>query len=324
MAFRTIQIDIEDAVFQSALNRATAESMAIGELVAEFLHNYAQTSPVPAPAKPEPVPAPDTVYVVQSGDTLGRIAKKFYGDAHKYPLIQKANNIADAGRIWVGQKLTIPGLPQAQPEPAAADSASSSAPTPTVPPPAVPTVSPITTRPQIPPPPTRPGEPPAKPGIQWVGSPNFNRRRQPDDITAVVIHATANSTLQGVIDWFNNPNAQVSAHYTIGKDGKIVQHVKDSDRAWHAGRSVWKGRNSVNDYGLGIELVNLNDGRDPYPEAQHQANVALCAWLCHQYNISVDDIMGHVDIALPPGRKSDPRRYDLEKLRDEVAAILET
>jgi LysM repeat protein len=322
MAFRTIQIDIEDAVFQSVLNRAAAENKAIGELVAEFLYGYAPQSPTVAPEEPQSTPTPpptvpDTIYVVQSGDTLGRIAKKFYGNARKYPVIQKANNITDAGRIWVGQKLTIPTLAESQPEPAIVTS-----PPPSVPSPVVPVVSPIT-QPQIPSPPTRPGEPPTKPSIQWVGSPNFNRRRQPDDITAVVIHATANSTLQGVIDWFNNPSAQVSAHYTIDKDGKVVQHVKDTDRAWHAGRSVWKGRNSVNDYGLGIELVNLNDGRDPYPEAQHQANVALCAWLCHQYNISVDEIMGHVDIALPPGRKSDPRRYDLEKLRSEVAALLE-
>jgi N-acetyl-anhydromuramyl-L-alanine amidase AmpD len=170
--------------------------------------------------------------------------------------------------------------------------------------------------------PTRTGPPPSRPPIEWVGSPNFNKRRAPDDITAIVIHSTANSSLQGVIDWFNNPNAQVSAHYTIGKDGRIVQHVKDSDRAWHAGQSVWKGRNACNDYTLGIELVNLNNGQDPYPEAQHRAAVALCAYLCYTYNIQVDDIMGHLDIALPPGRKTDPRGYDLNRLRREVAAIL--
>jgi N-acetyl-anhydromuramyl-L-alanine amidase AmpD len=163
---------------------------------------------------------------------------------------------------------------------------------------------------------------PAQPPIQWAGSPNFNQRRSPKDITAVVIHSTANNRLQGVIDWFNNPNSQVSAHYTIGKDGKIVQHVRDTDRAWHAGQSVWKGRNSCNDYTIGIELVNLNDGQDPYPEAQHRANVALCAYLCYIHKIKVDDIMGHLDIALPPGRKSDPRGYDLNRLRREVSAAL--
>lgn len=298
MPFRTIQIDIDDAVFQTALGRAAGEGTAIGQLVAEFLKQYA------AQATTSATPS-STTYTVQRGDTLGRIAKKIYGDAHKYPLIQQANSLADAGRIYVGQVLTIPAL------------VGTSTPTPVVP-----TTTPITTPTEVVPTPTRPGGPPPKPSIQWVGSPNFNQRRQPDDITAIVIHSTANSNLRGVIDWFNKPNAQVSAHYTIGKDGKIVQHVQDSDRAWHAGQSVWNGRNSVNDYGLGIEMVNLNDGQDPYPEAQHQANVALCAYLCYRYNIQVDDIMGHVDIALPPGRKSDPRGYDLNRLRREVAAIL--
>lgn len=321
MAFRNIQIDIDDTVFQAALNRATREGKAIGEIVVQCLTQYGSEVIVPAavqPTAPTP-PAPVTTYTVQRGDTLGRIAQKHYGDPHKYPLIQEANNIVDAGRIWVGQSLIIPPLPGTT-APMVSPPATTSRPVSSTP--VVPTISPITTAPVVAPPPVRPGVAPPQPAIQWVGSPNFNRRRSPDDITAVVIHSTANSTLQGVIDWFNNPNAQVSAHYTIGKDGRIVQHVKDTNRAWHAGRSVWKGRNSVNDYGLGIELVNLNDGRDPYPEAQHQANVKLCAYLCYRYNVKVDDIMGHVDIALPPGRKSDPRGYDLNRLRREVAAIL--
>ena len=96
----------------------------------------------------------------------------------------------------------------------------------------------------------------------------------------------------------------------------------ERDRAWHAGRSVWKGRNSCNDYTIGIELVNLNDGNDPYPDEQHQANVVLVSYLADKYNVSVDDIMGHLDIALPPGRKSDPRKYDLNRLRNDVAAVL--
>ena len=321
MPFRTIQIDIDDAVFQAALTRASSERKAIGQIVVDYLKQYAaQSTPVtakpvttsgpssstPTPTTPSSAPAPAATYTVQRGDTLARIALKQYGDARKYPVIQKANSLADAGRIYVGQVLTIPSIS-----------------TPSTPAPVVPTTSPITTpKKTVFPTPIRTGTAPPKPSIPWVGSPNFNRRRHPDDITAIVIHSTANSNLQRVVEWFNNPNAQVSAHYTIGKDGKIVQHVKDSDRAWHAGQSVWKGRNSVNDYGLGIELVNLNDGRDPYPEAQHRANVALCAYLCHQYNIEVDDIMGHVDICLPPGRKSDPRAYDMNRLRREVAAIL--
>jgi len=311
MPLRNVQVDVDDAIFQAALNRATREGKAIGQVIGGFLTQYAHGAAAGAP----------TTYTVQRGDTLGRIAQNVYGNARQYPLIQQANNISNPSHIWVGQVLVIPPLTSAAP----ATPPSPPPPPPPPPPrpvPVVPTTSPIGTPTASVPQPTRPGTPPPQPPIQWVGSPNFNQRRSPDDIMAIVIHSTANSRLQGVIDWFNNPNAQVSAHYTIGKDGKIVQHVRDSDRAWHAGQSVWKGRNSVNDYSIGIELVNLNDGQDLYPEAQYQANVALCAHLCYIHNIKVDDITGHVNIALPPGRKSDPRGYDLNRLRREVAAAL--
>jgi hypothetical protein len=312
MPLRNVQVDVDDTIFQAALNRATAENKAIAQVIGEFLTQYAQGAAAGAP----------TSYTVQRGDTLGRIAQKFYGDARRYPLLQQANNLPNASHIWVGQVLVIPALNATAAAPASVPAPPAPTPSPPTPVVTVPTTSPIATAPVVTTQPTRPGTAPPQPPIQWVGSPNFNQRRSPTDITAIVIHSTANNRLQGVIDWFNNPNAQVSAHYTIGKDGKIVQHVRDTDRAWHAGQSVWKGRNSVNDYAIGIELVNLNDGQDPYPAAQHQANVALCTHLCYIHNIKVDDIMGHVDIALPPGRKSDPRGYDLNRLRREVAATL--
>lgn len=306
MPFRNVQVEIEDAMFQAALNRATAEGKSIAQVLGDLLRQYAQGAAAGAP----------TTYTVQSGDTLSKIAQRVYGDGRKYPLIQQANNLSDPGRIWVGQVLVIPPLADGTVSTAPVVTPSPRPPAPPPPPPVTPTVPEVQ-------PVTPPTTGPPMPAIRWVGSPNFNRRARPDDITAITIHSTANSKLQGVIDWFNNPNAQVSAHYTIGKDGAIVQHVLDSDRAWHAGQSVWRGRQSCNDFCIGIELVNLNDGQDPYPEAQHQALVALTAYLAHKYNISPDDIMGHVDIALPVGRKSDPKGYDLERLRREVRAILE-
>jgi len=329
MAFRNIQVNVDDAVFQAALNRATSEGKAIGQVIAEYLKQYADGATT----------GTVTTYTVVRGDTLGKIAAKMYGDAHKYPIIQRANNIENPSRIWVGMVLVIPPIagtsptttvstatptPAPTPTPVSTPTpapVSTSASTPTVTPAPTPVVTPVAPTLMTPTTPTTTLAPP-KPAIEWVGSPNYNRRKSPTDITAVTIHSTANSSLKGVIDWFNNPNAQVSAHYTIDKDGKIVQHVRDSNRAWHAGKSVWKGRESCNDYCLGIELVNLNDGVDPYPEAQHQANVDLCAYLCYTYNVSTDDIMGHLNICLPVGRKSDPRNYDLDRLRREVAQKL--
>jgi hypothetical protein len=312
MATHNVQINIDDAVFQIATNRAIGEGKELGQILAGFITQYADGATAGSP----------TTYTVQRGDTLGRIAARFYGDARKYPVIQRANNLVNASRIWVGQVLIIPAVagaapsqPTTTPPPPAPISPPAPTPAPAPPPP---TPAPVT--PATPPPVT--GGPPSKPSIRWVGSPNFNNRRRPDDITGIVIHSTANSSTERVVEWFNRPSAQVSAHYTIGKDGEIVQHVQDMHRAWHAGRSVWKGRQSCNDYTIGIELVNLNDGVDPYPQAQHQANVALVSYLAHKYSVNPDDIMGHLDICIPPGRKSDPRGYNLDRLRSDVAARL--
>jgi LysM repeat protein len=320
MAIRNVSLNIDEKVYQQALTKAATEGRTLSQVLVTLLTEWAGPVPEPAPAPPvapaPPAPsvptAPPTVptpgvrtHVVKAGDTLGAIARKMYGSAAKYTIIAEANNITDPRRIWVGQVLTIPPLPGE----AEGVAPVTPPPTPVVAPPPTTTPAPVTPTPEAPP-------------ITWVGSPNFNRRPNRNDIHAIVIHATANSTLQGVISWFNNPQAQVSAHYTIGKDGRIVQHVRDRDRGWHAGGSVWKGVPNVNNYGLGIELVNLNDGQDPYPGEQHQANVQLCAFLCRKHHIKPEDIMGHLDIAVPKGRKTDPRAYDLERLRRDVEAAL--
>jgi N-acetylmuramoyl-L-alanine amidase len=310
MSIRSITLDIDDAVYQQALAKAKTQGQTMAQVLATLLTQWAGPVPQPAPAPgappPAPAPAPATrTYTVQPGDTLGGIARQVYGNAAKYPLIAEANQISDPRRIWVGQVLTIPPLPDAP------DKAPPSAPV---------------LQPQAPPAtgsaPVSVAPTPETPTITWVGSPNFNQRPNPNDIWAIVIHSTANSSLEGVINWFNNPQALVSAHYSIGKDGRIVRHVRDENRAWHAGKSEWKGVPNVNNYAIGIELVNLNDGQDPYPEEQHQANVQLCINLCRKHNIKTENIMGHLDIAVPKGRKTDPRGYDLERLRREVSVAL--
>ena len=308
MAIRNVALDVDERVFQQALTKARSEGQTLGQVLVTLLTRWVGPLPEPVPAPSEPaVPAPAArSYIVKAGDTLGAIARDMYGSAAQYPLIAEANNITDPRRIWVGQVLTIPPMPGEDPAAAPASS-----PTPVIPTPPSTAPTPMTPTPDAPP-------------ITWVGSPNFNRRPRRDDIWAIVIHATANSTLEGVISWFKNPEAQVSAHYTIGKDGRIVQHVRDHDRAWHAGGSRWKGVSNVNNYALGIELVNLNDGQDPYPEEQYQANLQLCTYLARKYAIKPEDIMGHLDIAVPEGRKTDPRAYDLDRLRREVEAALDS
>ena len=58
-------------------------------------------------------PEPEAQYHdVVRGDTLSAIAKKFYGDANKYPVIFEANKpmLSHPDKIYPGQKLRIPPL----------------------------------------------------------------------------------------------------------------------------------------------------------------------------------------------------------------------
>jgi len=103
-------------------------------------------------------------------------------------------------------------------------------------------------------------------------SPNFDKRPAGTRIDTIVLHATVLNSLEEVIEHFADRSSKVSAHYTIDRDGTIVSHVAENKRAWHAGQSRMKdGRTRVNDFSIGIELVNLNDGTDPFPEAQIEA-----------------------------------------------------
>ncbi|KAB8194961.1 hypothetical protein FKV24_005700, partial [Lysobacter maris] len=106
-------------------------------------------------------------------------------------------------------------------------------------------------------------------------------------IERVVIHITdGGANINGTIGWFQNPDAEVSAHYVIGQDGEVVQMVRHDDVAWHA--------RSANGTSIGIEHVANTRGLNPTP-AQLCASAALVTWLCDQYGIPMDrtHILGH-------------------------------
>lgn len=153
----------------------------------------------------------------------------------------------------------------------------------------------------------------------WIESPNYGARPTDRDIDTVVIHSTAGSTLYGTVKWFETPRSQVSAHFTIGKDGTIIQHVSTYDRAWHAGESVDAlDRSNVNHHSVGIELVNLNNGRDPYPKRQLESLKHVLYMLSRRHPLVL--ITSHENIARPKGRKSDPAGFPWEEL-DEFAGL---
>ncbi len=126
-------------------------------------------------------------------------------------------------------------------------------------------------------------------------------------ISLLVVHATVGSYASSLA-WLCSPASKVSCHFLIRKDGHIAQLVPDARAAWHAGVSAHQGMDSaaIMRGSLGIELENANDGHDPYPPSQ----VAAAHWLCQEqiarYNIERADVVRHLDIAIPRGRKTDP------------------
>lgn len=147
----------------------------------------------------------------------------------------------------------------------------------------------------------------------WVDSPNFNDRPEGTVVDTIVLHHTASASLSGTVRWFENPASQVSAHFTIGKDGTIVQHVSTFKRAWHAGASRdMNGRERVNDFSIGIEMVNVGDGKDPWTPEQVRACANLVSAMMRRFPIKY--IVSHEKIAQPPGRKNDPLGFPWQSM----------
>ncbi len=152
------------------------------------------------------------------------------------------------------------------------------------------------------------------PGVEFVRSPNQGMRPFSAVVDTVVVHATVIPTLEATVDAFLQTSSQVSAHYVVGRDGKIVQMVEDTERAWHAGVSELEGVKGVNDFSVGIEIVNLNDGIDAFTDAQYGAVAAIIRHLRESYDIRDRRIVSHALVARPAGRKSDPAGFDFGRL----------
>jgi hypothetical protein len=137
-----------------------------------------------------------------------------------------------------------------------------------------------------------------------------------------VLHATVGS-LAATLGWFGNPQSGVSAHYVLSKDGQVYQMVEEEDLAHHAGASRYQGRSDFNCFSIGIEMVNKNDGIDPYPPDQFEAVVELAAYLVQKHEVKREWLVGHVDTSTVG--KTDPRDFPTHELimriHDPAAAL---
>jgi N-acetylmuramoyl-L-alanine amidase len=125
-------------------------------------------------------------------------------------------------------------------------------------------------------------------------------------IDMLVLHYTDMESAEASLARLCDPEAAVSAHYLIDEDGTIYRLVAETERAWHAGRAVWRGVDDVNSRSIGIELQNPGHrlGYRAFPAAQIAALIALARDILARHPIPPRNVLAHSDVA--PDRKLDP------------------
>ncbi|GAK69218.1 putative N-acetylmuramoyl-L-alanine amidase [Agrobacterium rubi TR3 = NBRC 13261] len=143
-------------------------------------------------------------------------------------------------------------------------------------------------------------------GATVVPSPNHGERIDVSAPDIIILHYTGMGTADSALSWLCNPESQVSSHYFVFEDGRVMQLVPETRRAWHAGKSVWDGANDINSRSIGIEIANAGHpaGLPDFPEAQIRAVIELCRDCGERWSIAPERVLGHSDIA--PVRKIDP------------------
>lgn len=136
-------------------------------------------------------------------------------------------------------------------------------------------------------------------------SPNFDSR-QGWVVDTLVLHYTDTRDAAEALSILQSEQAKVSSHYLVDVNGEVLQLVDEKQRAWHAGKSFWRGVTNLNHRSIGIEIVNPGHryGLAPFPKIQMQALAELCTGILSRHPIQPRNVVAHSDIA--PGRKRDP------------------
>ena len=123
-------------------------------------------------------------------------------------------------------------------------------------------------------------------------------------IDKIIVHV-AQGSWSSALNWFQNPYASVSTHFTVrSSDGFVGQSVREKDIAWHAGNWYY------NQTSIGIEHEGYVSDPKWFTEAMYDSSAKLSAYLCNKYLIPIDrdHIVGHVEVPYP-NNHYDPGSY---------------
>lgn len=137
-------------------------------------------------------------------------------------------------------------------------------------------------------------------------SKNFDLRKE--RVQFIILHYTETNNLKEAIDLLTSKKRKVSSHFVVDINGKIYSLVCESKRAWHAGKSVWRGLDDINSRSIGVEIVNPGEKKlKLYPKIQIDELIKLIKYIKKKFKIPKHNILGHSDIA--PLRKLDPGKH---------------
>ncbi len=143
-------------------------------------------------------------------------------------------------------------------------------------------------------------------GAEVFPSPNHGPRAR--SIDSLILHYTGMPTAESALELLCSPIREVSAHYFIEENGRVLQLVPESRRAWHAGLSYWAGESDMNSTSIGVEIAHPGhiDPR-PFSASQIESVIALSHDICERRAIGPARVLAHSDIA--PRRKIDPGEF---------------
>jgi N-acetylmuramoyl-L-alanine amidase len=154
--------------------------------------------------------------------------------------------------------------------------------------------------------------------MQLLPSPNFDGRLAGRPVDMLVLHYTGMESAEAALARLCDPAVDVSAHYLIDEDGRIVRLVEERERAWHAGVASWRGAADINARSIGIELVNPGHefGYRPFPKAQMAALIELAGDILARFpELPARHVRAHSVVA-PPRKMDTGERCDWRLLAE--------
>ena len=151
-------------------------------------------------------------------------------------------------------------------------------------------------------------EQPSKKNYKVVSfpTPNYDRNRK-NEVIGVVLHHTAEPTVEKSLAILTSPTRKVGTHVVIDTDGTRYIMAEPEVAAYHAGLSILNGHEGCNYYTVGIEFQG-NTLVAPLTEDQIASGIEYLLPIIEKYNIPLENIVTHEMVRMAYKQKYPKKR----------------